>query len=98
MAKPITLFSVEISVLLNPLFENAFLLTINGLEEDGAATTTDTTKLYTTPEDMLYVADELYPLEAAGPDGRSCRPRRFLNNQRLGPLVKGANRPHRKKM
>lgn len=37
---------------------------IVGGEEDGAATTTDTTKLYTTPEDMLYVADELYPLEA----------------------------------
>ena len=37
---------------------------IVGGEEDGAATTTDTDKLYTTPEDMLYVADELYPLKA----------------------------------
>jgi fructose-bisphosphate aldolase class II len=37
---------------------------IVGGEEDGAATTDDNTKLYTTPEDMLYVANELFPLNA----------------------------------
>lgn len=38
---------------------------IVGGEEDGAATTDDNTKLYTTPEDMLYVANELFPLNAS---------------------------------
>jgi len=33
-----------------------------GGEEEGAATTSDHSKLYTTPEDMLTVADTLYPL------------------------------------
>jgi fructose-bisphosphate aldolase, class II len=35
-----------------------------GGEEDGAATTSDHSKMYTTPEDMLYVADQLFPLKA----------------------------------
>lgn len=35
-----------------------------GGEEDGAAGTDDHSKMYTTPEDMLYVADELYSLNA----------------------------------
>ncbi len=36
---------------------------IVGGEEDGAAETDDNTKLYTSPEDMLYVADTLFPEE-----------------------------------
>lgn len=36
---------------------------IVGGEEEGAAATDDTSKMYTTPEDMLYVADELFPIE-----------------------------------
>lgn len=35
-----------------------------GGEEEGAATTNDITKLYTTPEDMLYVANQLYEFDA----------------------------------
>ena len=41
LATPITLFSVVISVLLNPLFEKAFLFTTKGLVELGASTTLD---------------------------------------------------------
>lgn len=37
---------------------------IVGGEEDGAATTDVSEKLYTSPEDMLYVADQLFPIEA----------------------------------
>ncbi|MCB0334912.1 MAG: class II fructose-bisphosphate aldolase, partial [Bdellovibrionales bacterium] len=36
---------------------------IVGGEEDGAATTDSTEKLYTSPEDMLYVADQLFPIK-----------------------------------
>lgn len=36
---------------------------IVGGEEEGAAETSDHSKLYTSPEDMLYVAEELFPLE-----------------------------------
>lgn len=35
-----------------------------GGEEEGAATTTDKTKLYTTPEDMVYVAEQLFSYDA----------------------------------
>jgi fructose-bisphosphate aldolase class II len=35
-----------------------------GGEEEGAAQSDDHSKMYTTPEDMLYVADQLYPLNA----------------------------------
>ncbi len=35
-----------------------------GGEEEGAATTTDKTKLYTTTEDMLYVAEKLFSVPA----------------------------------
>jgi fructose-bisphosphate aldolase, class II len=35
-----------------------------GGEEEGAATTSDHSKMYTSPEDMLYVADQLFAIEA----------------------------------
>ena len=37
---------------------------IVGGEEEGAAQTTDTTKLYTSPEDMVYVAEQLFAVDA----------------------------------
>ena len=37
---------------------------IVGGEEEGAASTGDHSKMYTSPEDMLYVADQLFPLES----------------------------------
>ena len=37
---------------------------IVGGEEEGASGTSDETKMYTTPEDMLYVADQLFALES----------------------------------
>jgi fructose-bisphosphate aldolase class II len=36
---------------------------IVGGEEEGAAATDDTSKMYTSPEDMLYVAEQLLPLD-----------------------------------
>lgn len=38
---------------------------IVGGEEDGAATTDVSDKLYTSPEDMLYVAEALFPLKSS---------------------------------
>lgn len=37
---------------------------IVGGEEEGAAETSDHSKMYTSPEDMLYVAEQLFPLKA----------------------------------
>ncbi len=61
--------NIEIAVpLLKSCGELGIILEVEagvvGGEEEGAATTDDVSKLYTSPEDMLYVAEQLFPLEA----------------------------------
>lgn len=57
-AKPLLLRCKELGVILE------VEAGIVGGEEEGAATTSDHTQLYTTPEDMVYVADELFEVDA----------------------------------